>query len=174
MCSENLSDGGRSSQTQRKGMTASTPEPALGPWQRGRQVGSEAQNVRRGLPVTGGITVRPGESAGTRAARRLLCCFWLCYLVPGSICQRSPQGWAGCSEPGRLSSGGGRRSWGVHWRTCPEIESLSPERGPWLCSPLQGQSSKSLENPCTRPGLFVLLFLYPASTTQTVLLAGLG
>lgn len=112
MCSENLSDGGRGSQTQRKGTTASAPEPALGPWQRGRQVGSEAQNARRGLPVTGGITVRPGESAGTRAARRLLCCFWLCYLVPSSICQRSPQGWAGCSEPGRLSSGGGRRSWG--------------------------------------------------------------
>lgn len=62
----------------------------------------------------------------------------------------------------------------MHWRKCPEIESLSSERGPWLCSPLQGQaqrcgqSSKSLENPCTRPGLFVLLFLYPASTTQTV------
>ena len=124
--------------------------------------------------MTGGITVRPGESAGTRAARRLLCCFWLCYLVPSSICQRSPQGWAGCTEPGRLSSGGGKEELGVHWqKTCPEIKSLFPERGPWLCSPLQGQaqrcgqSSKSLENPCTRPGLFVLLLLYPASTTQT-------
>ena len=98
-------------------------------------------------------------------------------LLPGSQLQlptlSSGLGWV--HEPGRLSNRGGKEEVGMHWRkTCREIESLSPERGPWLCSPLQGQaqrcgqSSKSLE---TRPGLFVHLFLCPASTTQTALLA---
>lgn len=50
--------------------------------------------------MIGGITVRQGEDLHrTQGARRLLCCFWLCYLVPSSFRQRFPQGWAGHTEP---------------------------------------------------------------------------
>ena len=72
--------------------------------------------------MTGGMTVRPGEDLHrTQAARRLLCCFWLCYLVPSSVCQRFPQGWAGHTEPGRLSKGGEKEEVGMHWlKTCQD------------------------------------------------------
>lgn len=77
-------------------------------------------------------------------------------LLPGSQLQlptlSSGLGWV--HEPGRLSNGGGKEEVGMHWRkTCREIESLSPERGPWLCSPLQGRRGVGSHRRAWKQGL---------------------
>lgn len=121
MCSENLSDGSRSSQTQRKGMTASTPEPALGPWQgeaggvRSTECEERAACDRRDHSETRG-------NLQARAARQLPLLFGSATWFPAPSANALLR--AGLGVAGQAEAVEGEGGLGCTGGRCPEIESV--------------------------------------------------
>lgn len=128
MWSENLNDGGRGSQTQRKGMTAASGASP------GALAKGEAGGVRSTAWEEGAACDRRDHSEargicrhpGSQAAPLLFLA-----LLPGSQLQlptlSSGLGWV--HEPGRLSNGGGRRRWGCTGGRRVGRSNLCPLRG---------------------------------------------